>query len=330
MHTAPELSIIIPASSGSTGLRQAIDSIGDFARCEILVVTERHAPEVPVDPRIVPLRAQGHGANAARNLGLAVARAPLVAFLNPQDRWSPGKLEAQLLLHTGRSGIGLSFTDHVLVGDDGRDHGSALELAGHFHMRHAGRSLPFALGEDALAQLFAEDVVGISTVMVQTALLRDSGGFDPGLAAAAPWDAWLRLSTMAPLACIPWVLAEQHLPPPTRLRREGRGAPRRDARGRAAPPRCGALPGRRGGAALRRPPAGGRGGARHRLQLSRHSPPRAMPARPERPGSTPPGGGDTLGVGERPGSTPPGGGDTRGRAGRPASTPPDFGATLAR
>jgi hypothetical protein len=220
MHTAPDLSIIIPASGTATALRQAIDSIGDFANCEILVVTERHAPVVPADPRIIVLRAQGHGANAARNLGLAVARAPLVAFLNPQDRWSAGKLEAQLLLHGARSHIGMSFTDHVLIGEDGRDHGTALELAGSFAMRHAGRSLPFSLGEDALAQLFAEDVVGTSTVIVQTALLRDAGGFDPGLAAAAPWDAWLRLSTMAPMACIPWVLAEQRLPPSARLRQE--------------------------------------------------------------------------------------------------------------
>lgn len=220
MHTAPDLSIIIPASGAATALRQAIDSIGDFARCEILVVTERHAPSVPSDPRIVILRAQGHGANAARNLGLAVARAPLVAFLNPQDRWCVGKLETQMLLHGARSHLGLSFTDHVLIGEAGFDHGSALELAGDFAMRHAGRSLPFALGEDALAQLFAEDVVGTSTVMAQTELLRDSGGFDPGLAAAAPWDAWLRLSTMAPMACIPWVLTEQQLPPQARLRQE--------------------------------------------------------------------------------------------------------------
>ncbi len=220
MQTAPDLSIIIPASGATTGLREAIDSIGGFAECEILVVTERHAPEVPSDPRIVPLRAQGHGANAARNLGLAVARAPLVAFLNPQDRWCAGKLESQLLLHSARSGVGMSFTDHVLIGEDARNHGSALEMAGSFGMRHAGRSLPFALGEDAMAQLFAEDVVGTSTVMAQTALLRDSGGFEAGLAAAAPWDAWLRLSSMAPVACIPWVLAEQRLPPPARLRQE--------------------------------------------------------------------------------------------------------------
>lgn len=220
MHTAPDLSIIIPASGSATALRRAIDSIDNTVHCEILVVTERHAPPVPEDPRIVTLRAQGHGANAARNLGLAVARAPLVAFLNPLDRWLPGKLEQQIMLHEARSSIGMSFTDHVLIGADGLNHGSALELAGGFGARHAGRSLPFALGEDAMAQLFAEDVVGTSTVMVRTALLRDHGGFDPGLAAAAPWDAWLRLSAMAPVACIPWVLAEQRLPSIDRLRAE--------------------------------------------------------------------------------------------------------------
>ncbi len=216
MNTQPEISIIIPAAGSVTSLRQAIDSIGDFPGCEILVVTERHAPPVPPDPRVVVLRAQGHGPNMARNLGLAVARAPLVAFLNPADRWLPGKLDTQMMLHAARSDVGMSFSDHVLLGNNRSDHGSALDMAGGFRMRHAGRSLPFALGEDALAQLFAEDVVGISTVVAQTALLRDSGGFDPGLAAAGPWDAWLRLSTMAPVACIPWVLAEQRLPPRAR------------------------------------------------------------------------------------------------------------------
>ncbi len=219
MHPAPEISIIIPASGSATSLRQAIDSIGDFAACEILLVTERHAPPAPLDPRVVVLRAQGHGPNMARNLGLAVARAPFVAFLNPADRWRPGKLAMQMLLHSTRD-VGLSFTDHLLLGSDGDDHGSALELAGGFGMRHAGRSLPFALGEDALAQIFAEDVIGTSTVMAQTALLRDSGGFDAGLGGAAPWDAWLRLSSMAPVVCIPWVLAEQRLPPRARLRQE--------------------------------------------------------------------------------------------------------------
>ncbi len=220
MHPAPEISIIITAGSGITSLRPAIDSIGDFAACEILVVAERDTPAPPSDPRLLTLRAPGHGPNAARNLALAVARAPLVAFLNPADRWRPGKLRTQMMAHAARSDVGMSFTDHMLLGKYRQNHGSVLDLAGGFGMRHAGRSLPFALGEDALAQLFAEDIVGISTVMAQTALLRDSGGFDPGLGAAAPWDAWLRLSTMAPVVCVPWVLAEQRLPSLARQRQE--------------------------------------------------------------------------------------------------------------
>lgn len=218
MLAAPALSIIIPASGQAPLLARALVSIGPFVDCEILVVTDRQLEWSSEDPRVVVLRANGHGANAARNLGLAVARAPLVAFLNPKDRWHSTKLECQLMLHAARSSIGMSFTDHVLMDQEGRDYGTALEMASGFATRHAGRSLPFALGEDALAQLFADDVVGTSTVMVQTALLRDSGGFEPGLASAAPWDSWLRLSTMAPIACIPWSLAEQTLPSSVRMR----------------------------------------------------------------------------------------------------------------
>lgn len=222
MHPAPAVSIIIPANGGTTALHETVASIGPHEAAEILLITSSIDTVLPDDPRVIPLRGAGHGPNVARNLALAVARAPLVAFLNPADRWAPGKLSAQLALHRAKPRLGLSFTDQSLVTADGEDHGSILETSAHFAERHAGRSLPFCLGDDALAQIFAEEIIGTSTVMADAALLRAMGGFEPGLSSGAPWDLWLRVAAVAPIACIPRVLAELRLAPLAQWRRDAR------------------------------------------------------------------------------------------------------------
>lgn len=222
MHPAPEISIIIPAVGGSAALHETVASIDPHEAVEILLVTSCVDTVLPDDPRVIPLRGAGHGPNVARNLALGVARAPLVAFMNPADRWRPGRLAAQLALHRTKPQLGLSFTDQALVTADGQDHGSILAATAHFAERHAGRSLPFCLGEDALAQVFAEEIIGTSTVMANAALLRALGGFEPGLSSGAPWDLWLRVAAVAPIACIPRVMAELRLAPLARWRIDAR------------------------------------------------------------------------------------------------------------
>ncbi|RVT99245.1 hypothetical protein EOD42_03870 [Rhodovarius crocodyli] len=217
---APDVSIIIPASGTAVALRQAVQSIGPADNVEILLVTEREPMTVPDDPRIIVLKAAHQGPNAARNLALQVARAPLVAFLNPADRWMPGKLAAQMALHSARTELGLSFTDYRMFGAGGRESMGMLAMASGFAQRHGFRSLAFALGDDAMAQIFSEEIVGTSTVMARTDLLRAVGGFDEGLGGAAPWDLWLRMAALAPVGCVPRIMMEQRLPPAWRRHAE--------------------------------------------------------------------------------------------------------------
>jgi hypothetical protein len=134
-----------------------------------------------------------------------VAAAPLVAFLDADDRWRPGKLAAQLALHAARPEIGLSFTDYRHVTEAGEDRGTCFGYWPGFRARHGAWLESFALGPDGLAQLFAENVVGTSTVVVRTGLLRALGGFDEALRQAEDWDLWLRLAARAPVGCVPMV-----------------------------------------------------------------------------------------------------------------------------
>jgi hypothetical protein len=216
MSQTPELSVIIPTRNTLSYLPAAIASIGPDPGVEIIVIDDGStdgtaawlAGAAAGDPRLVVLTGPGEGPARARNLGIAAARAPLVAFLDADDVWRPGKLESQCLLHRAHPQIGFSFTDYRHLTPAGEDRGGSFAYWPRFHARHGRRTAPFLLGEDALAQLYAENVVGTSTVIARTDLLRALGGFDETMPSAEDWELWLRLAAQAPVGCHPGMLAD--------------------------------------------------------------------------------------------------------------------------
>jgi glycosyltransferase involved in cell wall biosynthesis len=222
MTETPAISVVIPSRDARAWLPQSIASIGGAAEVEIIVVddgstdgtAEFLARLAAADPRLVVLQGPRRGASAARNAAIAAARAPLIAFLDADDRWRLDKLAVQAALHAARPEIGFSFTDYRHRRTDGTLGGGCFAFWPRFDARHAGAAEAFVLGADGLAQIYAENVVGTSTVMARTDLLRAAGGFDESLAQAEDWDLWLRLAALAPVGCVPQALAEyrQHRP----------------------------------------------------------------------------------------------------------------------
>ncbi len=209
MTTHPSLTVIIPARNVAAYLPASIGSIGP-GPFEILVVDDGSTdatPQVLVqlaaeEPRLRVLAGPCQGVSAARNLAIAAARAPLVAFLDADDVWLPGKVAAQLALHRASPAMGFSFTDYRHVSPEGEDRGTCFEYWPGFAARHARSPARFRLGSDALAQIYGENVVGTSTVMARTDLLRQCQGFNAHLGTAEDWDLWLRLAALAPVGCL--------------------------------------------------------------------------------------------------------------------------------
>lgn len=216
MDITPAVSVMIPTHNCLRWLPSALASVGPRPDIEIIVFDDAStdgtadwlATAADADHRIVVMRGQGIGPSKARNRAIGVARAPLLAFLDADDIWYPGKLDLQIALHAARPEVAFSFTDYRHVTEDGQDRGSCFAYWRQFHgqcRRHAGA---FLLGSNAMALLFAENVVGTSTVMARADAIRAMGCFSEDLPSAEDWDLWLRLAKTAPVLCIPQVMAD--------------------------------------------------------------------------------------------------------------------------
>lgn len=189
------VSVVIPAFNPRRDwLDEAIRSAVEQAppRLEVLVVDDGSAEPVTYDhPLVRVIRQENCGLPAARNRGIQEARGGLVALLDADDVWLPGKLAAQVPLMV--DGVGLVATGFDLLTE--------------------GEVTP-GWGGDTLTrrELLRGSGVNPSTVLARRDLLLGLGGFDETLRSAEDWDMWLRVAKVARLAHEPraLVLYRQH------------------------------------------------------------------------------------------------------------------------
>ncbi|MEK7613553.1 MAG: glycosyltransferase [Patescibacteria group bacterium] len=115
-----KVSVVIPTFNRSEFLKHAIQSVLDqtFQDFEIIVVDDGDIDSASVvekfsDSRITYIQHQTprRGGSAARNTGIKVASAPLVAFLDDDDTWVPEKLQLQYdAFRDSDSNVGFCFS----------------------------------------------------------------------------------------------------------------------------------------------------------------------------------------------------------------------------
>jgi glycosyltransferase involved in cell wall biosynthesis len=124
------------------------------------------------------LRMHNRGPAAARNLGVAAASAPLIAFLDSDDLWETDKLERQLGHMRQRPECMASQTDEIWMRCGVRVN------PGRRHRKRDG---------DLFFDSLQTCLVSPSAVMMRTSVFRELGGFDEDMRAAEDYDLWLRL-----------------------------------------------------------------------------------------------------------------------------------------
>lgn len=146
------------------------------------------------------VRQANAGPAAARNRGIREAGGDLVAFLDTDDRWLPGKIEAQVALFRREPALGLACADMSI-----EDGGGRVMVASNFVKRglQAGfATLDGAPIPDAPRRLLQVNFVNTSTVVAPRALLLALDGFDTRLRYGEDLELWLRIAARHPLACV--------------------------------------------------------------------------------------------------------------------------------
>lgn len=202
MNTSPLISVVIPAYNRAWTLRNAVDSVLDqaYSPFELLVIDDGSADETPAllreyGDRIRVFRQSNQGVGAARNRGIAVARGSLIAFLDSDDRWLPGKLAAQAAFFEEHPEALICQTEEIWVRNGVRVNP---------RRRHQKRS--GMIFEPSLALC----LVSPSAVMVRRSLFDEVGRFDETLPACEDYDLWLRVSRRHPVHLIETPLIVKH------------------------------------------------------------------------------------------------------------------------
>jgi glycosyltransferase involved in cell wall biosynthesis len=181
----PEVSVIIPTYNRRAMVLEAIDSV--FAQTtqsfELIVIddgstdgTEQELTRLGKSIRIERIEHQGPA--AARNRGVALAGAPLIAFLDSDDLWAPIKLERQLAVMRANPACAISQTDEIWIRNGRRVNPGAR------HRKRAG---------DIFIDSLRTCLISMSATMMRADLFRSLGGFDEIMMAAEDYDLWLRI-----------------------------------------------------------------------------------------------------------------------------------------
>lgn len=177
----PRVSVVTPTVDRPAFLRRAVESalvqtVGDL---EVVVVVDGPSPTTAAfaaehpDPRVrLVQRQERGGVAAARNDGIAAARAPYVAFLDDDDVWLPQKLERQLPLLDAGAAVVHSL---IYVADgDGRVFDAPSDRGFRLFREVAAAGYPYVW-------LLRRSSYQINTLVVRRDAAEAAGGFDPTL-----------------------------------------------------------------------------------------------------------------------------------------------------
>ena len=203
------LSVVIPTRDNIDVLPKALKSVQDqrFADLEIIVADDGSVDGTNAwltkfrqdERRLRIIETGGKGPANARNQAISIARAPLIAFLDADDWWNPGKVRRQVSYLEQNKTVGFSFTDYLALDPEGRTYGTCFE-----YWKPAYGARPpqgYDLIADGETELLSCNAAGTSTVMARRDRLEAAGGFSTSLPSAEDWDLWLRLAAVAPVAC---------------------------------------------------------------------------------------------------------------------------------
>ena len=199
----PLVSVVVRTRNRPAFLAEALASLaaGTYRNVEVVLVNDGGVP--PVVPAEYPFpvrrvdRAEREGRAAAAQAGLDAASGEYVGFLDDDDVAAPEHLATLVgLARSTRARV--VYTDAAVT---------VFEPAPPGEWRCVERRLPYSRDFDA-AWLAVDNYIPFNTVLVERALLLETGGMDLRLERMEDWDLLVRLSQRAPFRHLSRVTCE--------------------------------------------------------------------------------------------------------------------------
>jgi glycosyltransferase involved in cell wall biosynthesis len=224
----PEVSVVISLYNHERYLAQCVESVLDqsFPDLEAVIVDDASTDGglelaralARRDPDRVKVFANPRnlGVSRTRNFGVYKSGGPILAFLDADDSWLPGKLEKQVRAFRENPELGLCHGGVAVESDEasrrwvaenrGMSADAFARWAGSFDAfcREAQGFGPL----DYFRWLLVSNNICLSTVAVRREAFKRVGGFLDGLRCQCEdWLLWLKLSMLVPFTSIPEELA---------------------------------------------------------------------------------------------------------------------------
>lgn len=181
-----KVSVIVPAFNSERTIERAIRSIylDNLIETETIVVDDGSTDRTTEVVRNLSTEFEGvklittknSGPAAARNAGIKTVRGELVAFLDADDEWLPGKMEKQIPEFDDPQ-VGLVYSDCHVV----REGKSSLWSKNNRLI--SGRPL---------RELAEENFIPTVTVVLRAETFKKTIGFDPAIKYGEDYDLWFR------------------------------------------------------------------------------------------------------------------------------------------
>jgi glycosyltransferase involved in cell wall biosynthesis len=208
MSILPKISVVIPCFNAERYIEIAVRSAlsQDWPDLEVVVVDDGSTDSsVALIKRSFPgvtlLRQSNAGVAAARNTGIAHAQAHWITFLDADDVWLPGKLQAHWAIHRDSPGVRMSYTAWEDWCSEAPSptcaYLSTLLNDATDGVRWSG------ISGWIYPQLLAGCLVWTGTVMVHRSVFEEVGVFNESLRIGEDYDLWLRASRVTEIIRIP-------------------------------------------------------------------------------------------------------------------------------
>ena len=186
----PFISVIIPVFNRGHCLEESIRSVCDqhFTDFELIIVddgsTDNTVEVVNQFPDIQLIRLdKNQGVSFARNCGLEQAKGDWIAFLDSDDLWEKGKLQAQVQWINQHPDCQAVYTDEIWIRNGVRVNPM------NKHQKYSGDIFQYCL---------PLCIVSPSSVLLRAKMLSEVGGFDESMLVYEDYDLWLRIAKKYP------------------------------------------------------------------------------------------------------------------------------------